>query len=254
MEMRTKDGKPWVRWSKDGYTGWKYPGMIDIMFPSRIRNDWLLAFFSVVFQTAVGFKESNKYDSVHCVGEGVLYLGPLGFDLKSGRAQKLYSKILQSNPEDFMDCMGPLMVSESFFFRGEDFIKEGKSCDLKDIARIIRRGSDGVTWTPAQKDCARRWVSNTVTLLQKVSYNTYVRALKNILTSELSEESKERVSWREDVQYSQWTIEKNRMWAYLFVYGALTDKESMNREAYLLSEGREHALPEVFRAVQQYFY
>lgn len=167
---KREDGEPWVSWVRHGDTwGWCAPGELtrleDRQAPHRMLNVFLAY-------------EKTAFDRVHCCGDGILAIGPLGATFASGKAQSALAQCCSYNRTLFNRIMRAARDATGVSM-GHDLWDEDAGRPLtkhRDINRALRLGADSVKWKSKgrgqiQKDRAHLWVSSCAKLLREPAFS-----------------------------------------------------------------------------------
>jgi hypothetical protein len=239
---RTEDGRPWVRWAKYGsYSGWYAVGARK---PKLVGKP---SFWQAVYSVACACAGGNV-DQAHCYGRGVLGLGGLGVTMRSGYAQLLLHSCLLSNPARYVEIMAPVIRETGMYTKvtekspsGIALCAHGKYALTEDQMRaLVMMGSDGMTWTTAQKKRAKVWVSCCSELLRDEAMDVAQQAFaEEVMPALLTDVTKTAIKWPRQGPRDWWqyTHEQQMLWALALVL-VLEDEEQTER---LVSAARDGA-------------
>lgn len=242
---RTEDGRPWVRWAKYGsYSGWYAVGARK---PKLVGKP---TFWEAVYSVACACAGGNV-DQAHCCGRGVLALGGLGVTMRSGYAQLLLHSCLLSNPARYVEIMSPVIRETGMYTKvtekspsGIALCTHGKyAMNEGQMRALVMMGSDGATWTTAQKKRAKVWVSCCSELLRDEAMDKAQQAFaEEVMPALLTDVTKAAIKWPPNglaglLGVGQYTHEQQMLWALALVL-ALGDEEQTER---LVSAARDGA-------------
>ena len=183
-----EDGGPWVSWVKhrDSY-GWCAPG--------RITEPMGSTPIELVMSVFLEYEET-ALDRVHCCGDGVLSLGPLGATVSSGEAISALGRCQEAHRSIFNSIMQPVWDAAGVTVergRLRDVSRDVELSTWRSKNHAVRLGSDSISWGSkgrgkVQKERARIWVSSMATLLgdervQRVFVGEWVGALLRQVTA-----------------------------------------------------------------------
>ena len=211
---RTKDGRPWTRWAKYGsYAGWHAVGARKPKLSGQPK------FWEAVFSVACACAGGNL-DQVHCCGRGVLSLGGLGVTMRSGYAQLLLHCCLLNNPVRYVQVMAPVFRLDVAYTKATEKSPSGVALfdelggpflTEDDFRRLVMRGSDGVKWTKAQKDCAQTWVSCCSELLRDERMDVAQQSFaEEVMPALITEDTKVAIKWPRQGPRDFWQYTKEQ--------------------------------------------
>jgi hypothetical protein len=266
---RTEDGRPWVRWAKQGdYSGWYAVGSRK---PQRVGTP---SFWDAVFLVACECA-GGTFDQVHCCGRGVLALGALGVTMRSGYAQLLLHCCLMANPARFVEIMSPVVLACGAYTKATENSPSGVAlCALGKYAMneaqmraLVTAGSDSMAWTRQQQARAKVWVSCCSQLLRDESMDkAQLSFLQEVSAALLTDTTRETLKWPRDGRNDGWwqyTKSQQMLWALALVM-SLYDEEQTERlivdsKQFLQQQpdaplGSEYVLAEIGNQVQDVSY
>ena len=230
---RTEDGRPWVRWAKQGeYSGWYAVGS------RKPQRGGTPTFWEALFLVACECA-GGTFDQVHCCGRSVLALGGLGVTMRSGYAQLLLHCCLLANPARYVEVMAPLLQASGAYTRattkspsGVALYQDGEALLTEEKLRhAVMLGSDSLTWTNKQKDQARLWVSCCSELLRDETMDkAQMTFLQEVAPALVTEETLAAIKWPRSGARDWWqyTPQLRAVWALAFVL-ALEDERQTER-------------------------
>lgn len=215
VQTTTPDGEPWLRWAHVGdRSGWYVLG------DRTLVVDRQSPFWEIVLSlgTMVG---NGALDAVHVIGDGIISVGGLGFNATSGVAQRLLQLALEKHPSHWLSAMGPLLV-ERLFWMDDGVIRTllgGPITDPESLNELVRAGSDGRTWTSAQKRRAKTWSICTSRMLR---HDAMVQAQVQLCEEQaMSQIPRELVRWPDAGVRDLWmhTPELQALWLVAILCG-----------------------------------
>jgi hypothetical protein len=199
----TPAGRPWVRWARVGdaagylHDGTKLPGSADgaDSFVGRV----------IRIGAAIG---NTSLDAVHCVGDGILSVGPLGFDMTNGAAIRLLAACVDLNGSKALDIMGEVCVRSGYYF-GENNLRGlgGREVVAAPCSENIIRGGTGgkqARWNPNNKKRAHEWVESIARLLREVEWKPLHPTILEVLQRQLPAELLHQTLGLPDVAVSEY--------------------------------------------------
>lgn len=199
----TPSGLPWVRWARVGdnagyiHDGSKLPGSADgaDSFVGRV----------IRIGAAIG---NTRLDAVHCVGDGILSVGPLGFDMSDGAAIRLLAACVDLNGSKALDTLAEVCVQSGYYF-GEDNLRGlgGREVVAAPCSEsIIRSGTVGkqARWNPNNKKRAHQWVESIARLLRDVEWKPLHPTVLDVLQRQLPTDQLHQTLGLPDVAVSEY--------------------------------------------------
>lgn len=244
---REPGGRPWTSWvKKGGYQGWRAGGRA--MLPGG-------RFWEQTLSIAGEYFGAHAND-VHCLGPGILSVGVLGATFQSGYGQRLLQQCLLTDPVRFVNVMAPLLQETGA--RTKTSEKSPSGVALVDargtvvvsepaLREIVLLGADAVTWTSAQKDRARLWVSSVSELLRDEHMDrAQAEFAAEVLPSVLHPEVQRGLRWSGNADDTwQYTKELQAVWSFAFVASAGSQDTLTDLLWLVINEVPEEAAAEV---------